>query len=141
MLKRDYVIIVLIIIIGFVLDYLSFQKETIAEQKGSLSQLSERIATLSRDVSEESAKSSEMYNKYIEYDSIVKAYLKAEKRECSGDTAKCLTDLTTKITPSELVCDVIPDSICPRFCGLSLDYDCCIEKGYEWIAGHGCYSN
>ncbi len=36
-------------------------------------------------------------------------------------------------------CSSVPDGICPKWCAPGSDYDCCIEKGYKWIEGRGCY--
>src|SRR3989339_56195 len=114
MLKRDYVIILLIIFIGIGLDYMSFQRNAIAEQRDTISQLSGRITLLSREVSEQSAKTSEAIIRLNSFDVIVREYLKAERRECNGDTARCLSELTAQLTPSELDCEPISDGICPR---------------------------
>ena len=80
MLKRDYVIILLIIFIGIGLDYMSFQRNAIAEQRDTISQLSGRITLLSREVSEQSAKTSEAIIGLNSFDVIVREYLKAERR-------------------------------------------------------------
>lgn len=67
-------------------------------------------------------------------------YLEAEGRKCKNEIENCLDVLTVELkSKSGKDCSGISDDICPVWCAAGADYDCCIEKGYQWIDGRGCY--
>lgn len=81
------------------------------------------------------------YYKYNNLNSNIKTYLEADGRECNKDVETCLDELSEKLeTKSGPDCSPISDTVCPDWCAAGSDYDCCIDKGSEWIQGRGCYS-
>lgn len=140
-MQKSYIaIIMLIIIIGIGLDYIVYQKKIIVEQNINLQELSGQIEAITAEKEEIFDKIASLNEQIGILDTKILGYLDAENRECNKDTASCLDELTAKLRPTELRCEPLSDGVCPPFCGLSLDYDCCIEKGYKWIQGQGCYS-
>ena len=140
-MKKEYVVIVaLIVLIGIGLDYISYQRKQIQGFKEILQDLSGQVEKLTAEKKNNADMAGELANKLEVLDSGINQYLAAENRKCEKDTVDCLDELIGKLEPSQIKCEPISDGICPKFCGLSLDYDCCIEKGYKWIAGQGCYS-
>lgn len=70
----------------------------------------------------------------------IKEYLEVEGKKCTKETQICLDELIEELnTVTGPDCSSVSDKICPKWCAAGADYDCCIEKGYEWILGRGCY--
>ena len=87
-----------------------------------------------------SCKSNEVWKSYAE---------EACANRCSKETGKCGVNSFkvenvcaegTTPTPEKPTCSDIKDSVCPSACAAGADYDCCVNKGYEWFSGKGCYS-
>jgi hypothetical protein len=80
-------------------------------------------------------------NELTTLDSKINDYLEAQGRKCEKETETCLDELTERLTTvTGQACSTLSDGTCPEWCATGADYDCCIEKGYEWIQGRGCYS-
>jgi len=146
--KYNRIIILLSVFIVASIGFSIYQYQNInqlTEQVNILTQeknqLTEQVSTLTEDREKLTNQVSELNSKIENLDSKIKAYLEAEGRKCDKETEICLDELTKRLkTVVGPDCSSIPDGICPKWCAAGADYDCCIEKGYEWIQGRGCYS-
>jgi len=86
------------------------------------------------------AKASQSAGALDKLNSKVRKYLDYEGNGCVFDTSSCLDSLLENYQEKKGAdCSSLSDEVCPKWCAAGSDYDCCVEKGYEWIAGRGCY--
>lgn len=110
-------------------------------QYQNITQLTSQVNSLTDEKNQLTSQVSELNNKIDSLNSKVNDYLEAEGRKCEKQVETCLDELTTKLkTVTGLDCSSISDGTCPKWCAAGSDYDCCVEKGYQWIQGRGCYS-
>jgi outer membrane murein-binding lipoprotein Lpp len=106
-----------------------------------IGKLTDQVDTLTQDKNQLTDQVSELNSKINNLDSKVKKYLEAEGRKCENETETCLDDLINRLTTvTGPDCSSISDGICPRWCSAGSDYDCCVQKGFQWIQGRGCYT-
>ena len=133
--KKELTIIIIISVLLLVsLGFNFFQKQDI-------NQLTTQVNSLTEEKTQLTTQVSDLNNKLGNLDSKINDYLEAQGRKCEKETGICLDELTEKLTTATgQDCSPLSDGTCPKWCTAGSDYDCCIEKGYEWIQGRGCYS-
>ena len=110
-------------------------------QYQNITQLTNQVNSLADEKNQLTSQVSELDNKIDSLDSKVNDYLKAQGRPCEKETETCLDELIEQLTTvTGPDCSSLSDGVCPKWCAVGADYDCCVEKGYEWIQGRGCHS-